>query len=429
MENTSMVSRGRQRIHFWHIVILVTVVALSYGHIGSFDFLYLWDDQWQVINDRTSGGITGSNLKTIFATSEYGQYSPINQLYYTAIYLFGGYNPRWFHWGSVLLHTLNTVLVYYMGYRLLCSLVYSRKVSLYCALIASLLVAIHPVNVEAVCWVSASKVLLGCFFYYLSILAYCKYVCTGRKSFFVIGIAFAFLSAGSKEQVVTLAVCLLLIDRYVFGRSLSSWGGYAEKLYYLLPAVCIFLVTMWANRHVPETTVGYNLPERLLFGFNSLFGYIQSSLFPFRLSYLYPFPYTVGEDITLWLWIYPGVIFFIGYLLYQNRSSRLLCFCSLYFVLQLLPVLHIVPLPRYFIMADRYLYMPYAVVALLVGVGIYKVYESRRRWAWVLFVFYFGYLACYTRSYSLNWRNSTVLKQDVSDILKQREKQQLRLEN
>ena len=136
MENTSMVSRGRQRIHFWHIVILVTVVALSYGHIGSFDFLYLWDDQWQVINDRTSGGITGSNLKTIFATSEYGQYSPINQLYYTAIYLFGGYNPRWFHWGSVLLHTLNTVLVYYMGYRLLCSLVYSRKVSLYCALIA-----------------------------------------------------------------------------------------------------------------------------------------------------------------------------------------------------------------------------------------------------------------------------------------------------
>lgn len=240
MENIPMVPRGGQRIHFWHIVILVTVVVLGYGHIGSFDFLYLWDDQWQVINDRTSGGITGSNLKTIFATSEYGQYSPINQLYYTAIYLFGGYNPRWFHWGSVVLHILNTVLVYYMGYRLLCSLAYSRKVGLYCALIASLLVAIHPVNVEAVCWVSASKVLLGCFFYYLSILAYCRYVCTGRKSFFVIGIAFAFLSAGSKEQVVTLAVCLLLIDRYVFGRSLSSWSIYAEKLYYVLPAVCIF---------------------------------------------------------------------------------------------------------------------------------------------------------------------------------------------
>ena len=54
-----------------------------------------------------------------------------------------------------------------------------------------------------------------------------------------------------------------------------------------------------------------------------------------------------------------------------------------------------------------------------------EVSESCWRWAWVLFVFYFGYLACYTRSYSLNWRNSTVLKQDVSDILKQREKQQL----
>lgn len=202
---------------------------------------------------------------------------------------------------------------------------------------------------------------------------------------------------------------------------MSSLRIYAEKLYYVLPGLIILSVTMWTNRNVDEITVGYAFIERLLFCFYSLFGYMQMSLFPIKLSYLYPFPYLVGEDISAWLWIYPAVVCFIGYLLYSYRKSRLLCLCALYFVLQLIPVLHIIPLPRYFIMANRYLYMPYAAIALLAGVGIYKVYQSRWKLLLILFLPYLSYLAYYTRSYATDWQNSTTLKQNVNDILKQRE--------
>ena len=69
-----------------HWSVIAVVAVLIYYSIFSHEFQLYWDDQWQVINSMTNDGITLKNLQTIFHSISNGQYSPINQLYYTLIH-------------------------------------------------------------------------------------------------------------------------------------------------------------------------------------------------------------------------------------------------------------------------------------------------------------------------------------------------------
>ena len=142
---------------------------------------------------------------------------------------------------------------------------------------------------------------------------------------------------------------------------------------------------------------------------------------PFNLSYLYPFPFQVGEKIPMALWIYPFVILFIEYVIYLYRRKTLLVFCTLFFILHLLPVLHVIPLPRYVVAADRYLYIPYIAFAIGLSILSYHLYERQRKWILYAGFLYCSYLCVYTAGYAPAWKNSDTLKEHFKEVLKKRE--------
>ncbi len=142
---------------------------------------------------------------------------------------------------------------------------------------------------------------------------------------------------------------------------------------------------------------------------------------PFKLSYLYSFPFQVGEKIPMALWIYPFVILFIGYVIYLYRRKTLLVFCTLFFILHLLPVLHVIPLPRYVVAADRYLYIPYIAFAIGLSILSYHLYERQRKWILYAGFLYCSYLCVYTAGYAPAWKNSDTLKEHFKEVLKKRE--------
>lgn len=142
---------------------------------------------------------------------------------------------------------------------------------------------------------------------------------------------------------------------------------------------------------------------------------------PFNLSYLYPSPFQVGEKIPMALWIYPFVILFIEYVIYLYRRKTLLVFCTLFFILHLLPVLHVIPLPRYVIAADRYLYIPYIAFAIGLSILSYHLYERQRKWILYAGFLYCSYLCVYTAGYAPAWKNSDTLKEHFKEVLKKRE--------
>lgn len=403
----------------WSVITVITV--LIYHNVFSHEFQLQWDDQWQVINSMTNDGISLKNLQTIFASINNSQYSPINQLYYTFIHLCFGYSSLAFHIGNLLFHIFNAYLVYLLAYSFIRSHFSTQKV-LSISFFTALLFAIHPIQVETVCWISASKIVLSTFFYLLALVSYIQYVRNNSKwQYLWVSIASCILAMGCKEQSVIIVPCLLLFDWMLFKRNMRSLKVYIEKIYYLIPTIIIFIITLIANKDTGEEIIGYTLVDRFIFLCYSSFKYLLISVIPFKLSYLYPFPFQVGEKIPMALWIYPFVILFIGYVIYLCRRKTLLVFCTLFFILHLLPVLHVIPLPRYVIAADRYLYIPYISFAFGLSILLYHLYERQRKWILYIGFIYCSYLCVYAAYYAPVWKNSDTLKKHYKEILKKRE--------
>ena len=135
-----------------YILILILIIAPLIAYLPTIwnDFLYYWDDQWQVTNKYTSGGFIWGNVSSIFSEFLEGQYSPVNQMMYLLIYTLFGYDPAAFHIASLILHIFNTLFIFFIINKLLYLSKTSEKINInIVAFVAALLFAVHPINVES----------------------------------------------------------------------------------------------------------------------------------------------------------------------------------------------------------------------------------------------------------------------------------------
>ncbi len=113
-----------------------------------------------------------------------------------------------FHLVNVGLHAANAVMLFFLA-----STIGGPSVSRFAALLPALLFAVHPVQTEAVTYISGRSVSLMAFFYLGSLLAYLR----GRErtSRFLLYLAspiLFLLAAASKEVAVTLPFALILCE-------------------------------------------------------------------------------------------------------------------------------------------------------------------------------------------------------------------------
>jgi len=156
--------------------ILFSLPIVVYFSVVGHEFIIGWDDGWMVLNHYTIGGLNSFNLAAIFIETNQGQYSPVNQLLYTIIYSIFGADPSAFHLANVLYHAINVCLVFafvkmLLGFREKGD----AKTVTVTAFVTALLFAVHPVNTEAVAWISASKAPLFTLFGLLGFICYMKY--------------------------------------------------------------------------------------------------------------------------------------------------------------------------------------------------------------------------------------------------------------
>ena len=160
------------------IIFLVLITVFSFISILNHGFLFEWDDHWVVLNQYTYAGLNPRNLWKVLTEFHQGQYAPFNELSYILVHAVFGYSPMAFHAASLLWHTANTVLLFLFLNRLL-KMIPSNPLagqSANIAWICALLWAVHPVNVEPVAWISASKILVYAFFYLAALLLYLHYI-------------------------------------------------------------------------------------------------------------------------------------------------------------------------------------------------------------------------------------------------------------
>lgn len=375
------------------------------------NFQETWDDQTIILACPYLG--SWAKLADMFTKPYASQYSPINTLFLNIIYSLFGFKPFAFHAFSLLLHCINAILIIKVAKIILSKTGHGEnQVNTY-SLIVACIFALHPIQVEAVAWVSASKTLLYTLFTLCGLLAYQRYLINGKLLHYLITITCMILACGSKEQMVVFPFLLLLWD-WLNNRKLLDIDLWLEKLPFFIIALGFGFITMQLQSG-GEIVLPYSKWDRILFACISFVEYIFKAIVPVNLSYFYPFPMEPGKQLPPLLWIYPVVFAIIIWWGIESlgKERKLAFWGLLFFAINLLPVLHIIPLRRKFIVADRYIYL--SIIGLIfVGIDLWhQLVAMQKTWRKVGTAAFCLLLCCYA-TYSFvrvgAWKDSATLK-------------------
>lgn len=364
----------RNRIPF--ILLVVVILSLIYSGISEISFANV-DDKWMLLDEKLMlvDNFDWTFLKSVFTQINSLQYSPLNTLYYYFIYQLNGFDPYYFHLGSLLVHTLNTVFIFIVCRKILVlfEITNSKTIAYAIALVWSIL----PFNVESVVWISASKILLYTFFGLLSFNFYIEAYLKKSSYLYFASLVCFLLSFLAKEQAVMLPL-MYAIFSYCYTKKHKIEPKRSVIIRYLLPffilsflcgIITLYTVIYGGGTHPVER---YPFSHRIILMFYCLCFYLFNNFIPFNLHYHYPFPVSSKTMLPFIYYLYPLLFLLILWFSYQIVKSKqnfyLYLFAFGIFIVHLLLCIQLVPLARAAMMADRYMY--FSSLGLLIIAGV-----------------------------------------------------------
>jgi len=338
--------------------LLFALPVAVYLSVSGHQFLTVWGDHWMVLNRYTIGGLNVDNLGNMFSELYRSQYTPVNQLSYTALYSIFGANPKAFHLANLLYHAINVCLVYAFV-KMIFELRKqdNNKSTSIVAFITAILFAVHPVNTEVVTWISASKVSLYTLFGLSALLCYLHYRKSHHKGYYALSITFFIFSMGCNEHAFALPLATLLIDWFigckVLGRKLL-----AEKIPFLLLTLAglLFMLLLRSGDSVSNHGI-YPPVQYLVFNCYALTDYLTKLVMPVNLMHIYPFPIMPGFALPARLWIYPVIIVSLAGVVACFRKYDVLLFGALFFLVNVLLTMYPFSISKITIADDRFVYL------------------------------------------------------------------------
>ncbi len=360
MTRASRLLAGTRRAEWFVLVVLVAVTFALFSPVLSHEFTLYDDTGYVTENAMVTAGFTWRGVVWAFSTTFMGSWHPLTWLSHMADVQVFGVVPRWHHLTNLVLHLVNTALLFLV--------LRGMTGALWCSATVAALFALHPLHVESVAWVAERKDVLSTTFWMVGIGAYARYVRDPRLArYLVVALAFV-LGLLAKPMVVTLPFVLLLLDYWPLDRfkrsapSVATLRGLVrEKIPLFVLAAAASAVTLYAQRvdgnvaeleHLPAST-------RLANTVVSYFGYIEKTVWPRGLAVFYPHPATLPGGLSGWEVAASGVALLAisGVILWAGVRRRYLHVGWLWFLGTLVPVIGLVQVGHQG-MADRYTYIP-----------------------------------------------------------------------
>ena len=186
--------KAHPRAPHWY---LLGAVVAAYGN--AFRGVFQFDDYNVIVNNPLV------HTWPAFYSSVAHGIRPFLKFTYTANWT-SGLGLFGFHLLNVAIHAANTLLVYSLGRRFAQCREDSRASSLLTApVLAALLFALHPIQTEAVTYISGRSMCLMAFFYFGSLWAYNRGAGTGERIWLhVVSPGLFLLAVLTRETAVTL---------------------------------------------------------------------------------------------------------------------------------------------------------------------------------------------------------------------------------
>src|ERR1017187_7427560 len=396
------------------VLICVLLGGLTLGvfwPVMQCEFTNFDDPYYVTANPNVLGGLTLENIGWAFRTGYYANWHPLTWLSHMAdIELFGGHVGG-HHLTSLLFHTINTLLLFWVLTLMTGALGRS-------ALVAALF-AVHPLHVESVAWISERKDVLSTCFFMLTIWAYYRYVQSrqdavqspmsnvqsqGTRStlhaprFYVLSLSFFALGLMSKPMLVTLPFVLLLLDYWPLrrnaecgmrsaesgvrsvetgteGRTLPWMRLVLEKVPFFVLAIISSAITYIVQKQGGTTVLLGHIPlaNRLGNAGIAYLRYIGKMIWPSHLAVLYPHPLAWPA----WLVIVAATVL-LGLSWAAVRLARRHPYVAVgwfWYLGTLVPVIGLIQVGEQ-ALADRYTYIPMIGLFIVLAWVIWEIAAS-----------------------------------------------------
>jgi Flp pilus assembly protein TadD len=343
---------------------LAALVFAAYSPVLQNGFVN-WDDDRLLLDNPavTSRG----GLRTIWSALELPEGFPNYPLTYTSFWLeyrlWGG-NPVGYHVTSVLLHCLNTVLVFFL----------SQALGLrrwWAALVAALF-GLHPVQVESVAWIAERKNVLSGAFFLASFLAYERHRATPASRWYGLCLLLFAGALLSKTAAIVLPLSLLLVDRLRAG----AWG--ARSVARIAPMLALDALAVAQTMTAEHRVLQIPLLDRLLVAATASWFYFYKLLVPTDLLPVYPRWHPTAAS-PLW-WIAPLACATVFLALRFGIRDWRAQWGAGHYLCVLLPVLGLVSYGynEFSFVADRNVYLASVGIFVVVAVGFEAAQASIR---------------------------------------------------
>jgi protein O-mannosyl-transferase len=390
---------------------------------------FVWDDADQIVNNPLI--LHPSNIPYFFTHSTFytgGAQSALSGLYYrpvmmvlfAAIASLWGLSPFAFHLVSVVLHIINSILVYFFMKKLF--EIQKYRFSMHVSFVAAVLFLVHPANVESVAYISATSEVLYTFFLLIALLATISYGIGEKYTAVTLFIIFSgvTLSLFSKESGLLSILFSLLLAFFFFREKLKML---------LIPNLlgcglyCFFRFFL-ADLSAPQNNVGLpiakaSLSGRLLTLPYELFSYLRITFFPKDLHISQAYIVTSATAPKFYIPLVVVLLVVAGSLVFIFKArSKLLYFFTLWIFFALGLVLNII-MPLDFTVAERWLYLPligfFGIIALFLSHILSRGKKFQKKIAIGIVIIAAIAFSIRTIVRTLDWQNSlTLYRHDIT---------------
>lgn len=393
-------------------IILLATIMVFWPVVG-FEFTG-YDDNGNVGTNPDFNPVTARSLGRYWTGPHMDMYIPVTYTVWAGLATMArteGKNGAWvlepgvFHAANLLLHAAGAVMVYLIVRKILQRSGWEPgRLTDWAACAGAVLFAVHPIQVEAVAWVSGLRDVLGGLLALGAVWFYLEYVSSvGRKRrwMYVGGIAAFGLSLLSKPSAISLPIAVAVVDWIVFQRKwlevIKAVGGW------IVVAGVVAVVTKVVQP--ASTLTGVAIWARGVVALDAISMYLNKIVWPEKLGIDYGRSpeWLLSSGEVWWAWL-PAAVG-LSVLWVKRKEWRLAACAGCVFVAILLPVLGVVKFEfqRHSTVADRYAYL--AMLGTAIGLAaLVRRWPSRKVGALVgcLLVLY-GSRACWQ---VWTWKNS-----------------------
>jgi len=330
------------------VVFLILAAATFVIYSQTFHFPLIFDDSIYIEKN-----LSVRNLSNFWppAGTRY-----IGYLSFALNYHFGGLNPFGYHLVNVLIHAVNASIVFCLAlltFRTPVMRRYGAPSAAGLAIAASLLFLAHPVQTQAVTYITQRFASLATLFYLLSLLLYLSARLLRVKegedaakarppsiAAYILSILVAALAMKTKEISFTLPVVIVLYELVFFREPEGSPGRYG-RLWYIVPFVLVMGIIplelfgpeygLWGSEavvgeHIRSMQMGelvsISQHDYLVTQFRVIVTYLRLLILPINqsLDYGYPFFNSIFKPQVLVSFLFLAALF--AFALYLHRQSR-----------------------------------------------------------------------------------------------------------